>query len=92
MPWVHWFADRKGILKDWNIRFFPTMYILDHKGVIRAKGLRGEELEKKSMNLLLRQKKQSKAVYNSIEVNHECILLIGKMHSLFNSYASFAFL
>ncbi|MFZ4608435.1 MAG: TlpA family protein disulfide reductase, partial [Gemmataceae bacterium] len=53
MPWVHWFADRKGILKDWNIRFYPTMYILDHKGVIRAKGLRGEELEKKVNELVV---------------------------------------
>ena len=57
MPWVHWFADRKGILKDWNIRFFPTMYILDHKGVIRAKGLRGEELEKKVNELVAEAEK-----------------------------------
>ena len=57
MPWVHWFADRKGILKDWNIRFYPTMYILDHKGVIRAKGLRGEELEKKVNELVVEAEK-----------------------------------
>ncbi len=52
MPWTHWFAERKGILQDWNIRFYPTVYILDHKGVIRAKGLRGEEMEKKVEELL----------------------------------------
>lgn len=61
MPWVHWFADRKGILKDWNIRFYPTMYILDHKGVIRAKGLRGEELEKKVNELVLEAEKAKKS-------------------------------
>lgn len=61
MPWVHWFADRKGILKDWNIRFYPTMYILDHKGVIRAKGLRGEELEKKVDELVVEAEKAKKS-------------------------------
>ena len=61
MPWVHWFADRKGILKDWNIRFYPTMYILDHKGVIRAKGLRCEELEKKVNELVVEAEKAKKS-------------------------------
>ena len=61
MPWTHWFADRKGILKDWNIRFYPTMYILDHKGVIRAKGLRGEELEKKVIELIAEAEKSNKS-------------------------------
>ncbi len=61
MPWTHWFADGKGILKDWNIRFYPTMYILDHKGVIRAKGLRGEELEKKVIELIAEAEKSNKS-------------------------------
>ena len=60
MPWIHWFADRKGILKDWNIRYFPTMYIIDHKGVIRAKDLRGEALEKKVEELLAEMAKDKK--------------------------------
>jgi thiol-disulfide isomerase/thioredoxin len=47
MPWIHWWDARgKGIVSEWNIRFFPTIYIVDAKGVIRHKGLRGEELEK----------------------------------------------
>ena len=61
MPWTHWFADRKGILKDWNIRFYPTRYILDHKGVHRAKGLRGEELEKKVIELIAEAEKSNKS-------------------------------
>ncbi len=60
MPWTHWFADRKGILKDWNIRYYPTMYIIDHKGVIRAKDLRGEALEKKVEELLAEMAKEKK--------------------------------
>ena len=35
-----------ALLKTWNVRFFPTIYVIDAKGVIRHKGLRGEELEK----------------------------------------------
>lgn len=47
MPWVHWWEGRKekGVLKDWNVQFFPTIYVIDHKGVIRHKGLRGKKLE-----------------------------------------------
>ncbi len=30
----------------WNVHGWPTIYVLDHKGVIRHKDLRGAELEK----------------------------------------------
>lgn len=56
MPWTHWFAERKGILKDWNIRYFPTIYILDHTGKIRFKDLRGEKMEE-AVNQLLADRK-----------------------------------
>ncbi len=52
MPWVHWFAGRTGFLKDWNIRFFPTIYVIDKAGVIRHKNIRGEALEKAVVALL----------------------------------------
>lgn len=52
MPWVHWFAGRNGFLKDWNIRFFPTIYVIDKAGVIRHKNIRGEALEKAVVALL----------------------------------------
>lgn len=29
----------------WNVRGWPTLYLIDHEGVIRHKGLRGEALE-----------------------------------------------
>ncbi len=60
MPWTHWFAERKGILKDWSVKYYPTMYIIDHKGVIRAKDLRGEALEKKVEELLAEMDKEKK--------------------------------
>ena len=44
--WRSWYDGSEGpIAKQWNIRFLPTLYVLDHKGVIRHKGLRGEELD-----------------------------------------------
>ncbi len=30
----------------WNVRGWPTIYIVDHKGVIRDKNKRGEDLDK----------------------------------------------
>ncbi len=34
------------IATSWGVRGWPTIYVLDHLGVIRHKDLRGEELEK----------------------------------------------
>lgn len=47
MPWVHWWEGPEAtLLKTWNVRFFPTIYVIDAKGVIRHKNIRGAELEK----------------------------------------------
>jgi hypothetical protein len=40
------------ISKAWNVRGWPTIYILDHKGVIRHKNLRDEKMEKAVEELL----------------------------------------
>lgn len=47
MPWVHWWEGHsgKGMLHDWNVQFYPTMYVIDAKGVIRHKNIRGKALE-----------------------------------------------
>jgi thiol-disulfide isomerase/thioredoxin len=38
MPWTHWWAgNEKGVVDDWDIEAFPTIVILDAKGVIRKK-------------------------------------------------------
>jgi len=54
MPWTHWWEGRKetGILQDWNVRFFPTIYVLDAKGVIRYKNVRGKKLDEVVEKLL----------------------------------------
>ena len=34
------------ISTQWNVSSWPTIYVLDHKGVIRAKNVRGPALDK----------------------------------------------
>jgi thiol-disulfide isomerase/thioredoxin len=46
MPWTHWYEGVGGkMMQDWEVEYFPTIYILDHKGVIRYKDLRGEKMD-----------------------------------------------
>jgi thiol-disulfide isomerase/thioredoxin len=46
MPWVHWFDGQGGdVMKKLNIRAFPTIFVLDAKGVVRYKGVRGEKMD-----------------------------------------------
>ncbi len=53
MPWSHWYSGPdSGVVEDWNVRHFPTIYVLDAKGVIRHKEVRGEELEEAVNDLL----------------------------------------
>jgi thiol-disulfide isomerase/thioredoxin len=53
MPWTHWWNGPKGgILEDWEIDHFPTIYVLDAKGVIRYKEIRGKDLDKAVDELL----------------------------------------
>lgn len=47
MPWTHWWEGGKDspIIKNWNVRFFPTIYVIDAAGVIRYKNVREKDLE-----------------------------------------------
>jgi thiol-disulfide isomerase/thioredoxin len=49
MPWTHWWGGTDGgVIKKWNIKGFPTFYVIDAKGVLRAKIVgAGEETPKK---------------------------------------------
>ncbi len=40
------------ISKAWNVRGWPTIYVLDSKGVIRYKGVRGEKMDEAVTALL----------------------------------------
>ena len=53
MPWVHWFNGRKGdIGEKLNVKFFPTIFVLDAKGVIRYKGVRNKDMDRAVDTLL----------------------------------------
>ena len=54
------------ISKKWNVRGWPTIYILDHKGVIRFKNLRDEKMEK-AVEELLKEAEKAKEVGDGSE-------------------------
>ncbi|WP_020474837.1 TlpA family protein disulfide reductase [Zavarzinella formosa] len=59
MPWTHWWQGPDApLLKTWNIRKFPTVYVLDTAGVIRHKDIRGESLDKAVKALLAETEKK----------------------------------
>ena len=53
MPWTHWYEGTGGTsLGKWNVQSFPTIYVLDAKGTIRYKGLRGKPMDEAVEKLL----------------------------------------
>ena len=46
ITWRSFFDGRKGpISKQYNVKVMPTVYVLDARGVIRYKGLRGAAMD-----------------------------------------------
>jgi thiol-disulfide isomerase/thioredoxin len=61
MPWTHWWnGSQGGIIEDWDVRQFPTIYVIDAKGVIRHKDIRDQKLED-AVNKLLAEVELKKA-------------------------------
>jgi thiol-disulfide isomerase/thioredoxin len=53
MPWTHWWnGNQGGVIEDWNVEYFPTIYVIDADGVVRHKNLRDEKLESAVNELL----------------------------------------
>jgi len=47
ITWRSFFDGREGpIGKEWRIEALPSIYVLDAKGVIRYKEVRGEDMDK----------------------------------------------
>jgi len=44
----------------WNVRGWPTIYVLDHKGVIRFKQVRGEDMDHAVDSLLEEMERQQR--------------------------------
>jgi thiol-disulfide isomerase/thioredoxin len=62
MPWTHWYSGTEGVVEDWEIEAFPTIYILDAKGVIRKKivGASDPEAIDKEVVKLVREAEDAK--------------------------------
>ena len=56
ITWRSWWNGPKGtdgpLSKAWNVHGWPTTYVLDTKGVIRYKNLRGKDLDEAVDRLL----------------------------------------
>ncbi len=48
------------IPSQWGVRGWPTIYVLDHKGVIRYQGVRGERMDEAVDTLLAEMEKGAK--------------------------------
>jgi predicted alpha/beta hydrolase family esterase len=64
VTWRSFWNGPKGtggpISAKWNVNSWPTIYVLDHKGVIRFKNVRGEAMDKAVDQLLDELKAESK--------------------------------
>ena len=50
IAWRSFWCGEKGPMSDlpsaWNVTGWPTMYVLDHKGIIRGKQVYGQSLDR----------------------------------------------
>ncbi len=64
ITWRSFWNGPKGtsgpIARSWNVRGWPTVYVLDHKGVIRFKHLRSDDLDRAVDQLLAEAAKEGK--------------------------------
>ena len=60
MPWTHWYVgDQADVLTTWEIEGFPTILVVDHKGVIRYKDVRDEKMDE-AVTALLKEAEDKK--------------------------------
>ena len=57
ITWRNWWDGGEGdgggrISKEWSIKQWPSIFVLDHKGIIRGKNLSGEQLDATVADLL----------------------------------------
>jgi peroxiredoxin len=55
LTWRSWWdggTTRGPIARQWNVSGWPTIYVLDHKGVIRFKGVREKQMDRAVDQLL----------------------------------------
>ena len=53
VTWRSWLDGPSGpIITRWQVTSYPTIFVLDRRGIIRTTGVRGEELEQAVVHLL----------------------------------------
>jgi thiol-disulfide isomerase/thioredoxin len=53
MPWPQWWVgSNSDLAEDWNIEYYPTVFVIDAQGIIRIKGVTGNDLDEAVMALL----------------------------------------
>ena len=64
VTWRSFWNGPKGtqgpISAKWNVNSWPTIYVMDHKGVIRFKNVRGEKLDAAVDQLLAESKTKAR--------------------------------
>jgi hypothetical protein len=59
ITWPNIYDGKRGALaRRWNVSSWPTIYVLDHEGVIRYRDVRDEALEKAVLTLLEKVEKK----------------------------------
>ena len=53
-------STSSALCRAWNVTSFPTIYVLDAKGVVRFKNVRGEAMDKAVDQLLAEMEAQPK--------------------------------
>jgi thiol-disulfide isomerase/thioredoxin len=62
VTWRSWADGPTGpIARSWRVESYPTLYVLDHEGVIRYKDVRGEDLEKAVADLMAKAPRPEQA-------------------------------
>ncbi len=60
MPWAQWWVGANSDLaEDWNIEYFPTVYVIDAGGIIRNEGVIGNDLDD-AVNVLMKKMEKKK--------------------------------
>jgi hypothetical protein len=55
-------GDPFGPISDrWNVRAWPTVYVIDHEGVIRFKNIIGDELDRAVEGLIREQEAEARS-------------------------------
>jgi peroxiredoxin len=56
MPWTHcWDGENRVVSELWNVEGFPTLYVIDHTGVIRNKTLGYDPDASKKLDALIEE-------------------------------------